>query len=174
MIQLVDWSSHQTPLLSTVIVDCREGHLFTPLVYHMNDVERQQREKARGDAREKQHDQLSQDADTLFQNLTKYMKGELGAAIDEFKLLEQMNVVTKDKYAEMTASAAQLTSGMQSLQKKYELLQPYLTQIDEIDGSLRDLEETVHLLDEYTARLEQRFVQLQQRAAKVVSTEGRK
>lgn len=44
--------------------------------------------------------------------------------------------------------------------------EPFLAQIDEIDSSVKELEETVQLLDQYTARLELKFNSLEQRSSK--------
>jgi len=84
------------------------------------------------------------------------------ATSEDYKLLENMNVVTKEKYGEMTTMAGKLGESMKLLQEKYKTFQPYLEKIDEIDASVTDLEKTVVLLDEYTQRLEEKFKHLKQ------------
>jgi len=109
---------------------------------------------------------VSSEAEVLFENLSKYLKGELSSASVDFKLLEQMNVITKDKYQEMAKSAELLVAAMGQLQKKYAAFEPFLAQIDEIDASVKELEETVLLLDQYTSRLEFKFSEMERRTAK--------
>jgi hypothetical protein len=53
-----------------------------------------------------------------------------------------------------------------SLMRLDAAFEPFLVQIDEIDASVKELEETVQLLDQYTARLELKFSELERRIAK--------
>eukprot|EP01112_Ceratiomyxa_fruticulosa_P020322 TRINITY_DN688_c0_g2_i1.p1 TRINITY_DN688_c0_g2~~TRINITY_DN688_c0_g2_i1.p1 ORF type:complete len:215 (+),score=67.18 TRINITY_DN688_c0_g2_i1:99-647(+) len=94
---------------------------------------------------------------TLFQNIAAYIKGELLATSEDYKLLENMNTLATEKYKEMTEAAVGLTTFMKALQEKYETFTPYLQQIDDIDKNVSDLEKTVTLLDDYTKRLEAKF-----------------
>eukprot|EP01113_Clastostelium_recurvatum_P018150 TRINITY_DN2140_c0_g1_i3.p1 TRINITY_DN2140_c0_g1~~TRINITY_DN2140_c0_g1_i3.p1 ORF type:complete len:194 (-),score=58.52 TRINITY_DN2140_c0_g1_i3:36-617(-) len=94
---------------------------------------------------------------TMFQNISAYLRGELTATTEDYKLLESMNILATEKYKEMTDTAGGLTAFMQSLQDKYAAIHPYLLQIDNIDKNVLELEKTVNLLDEYTKRLEAKF-----------------
>jgi len=97
---------------------------------------------------------------TMFSNISAYLKGELLATSEDYKLLESMNLAASEKYAEMTDVAKGLTSFMKDLQIKYKDFNPYLEKIDEIDTNVTELEKTVLLLDEYTRRLETKFKNL--------------
>jgi len=93
----------------------------------------------------------------MFANIAAYLKGELTATTNDYKLLATMNSVCTTKYAEMTDVAKGLTSFMKDLQQKYQDFKPYLDQIDEIDANVTELEKTVVLLDDYSKRLEWKF-----------------
>jgi biogenesis of lysosome-related organelles complex 1 subunit 2 len=100
---------------------------------------------------------LLEDTNTLFTHLAAYLRGELSTTTAEYKLLESMNLVTKEKYEEMTSHAGSLVNNMKALQEKYAAFEPHLKKIDEIDASLTDLEKTLNALDAYTQRLENKF-----------------
>jgi biogenesis of lysosome-related organelles complex 1 subunit 2 len=92
----------------------------------------------------------------LFSNVEKYLQGEITATSEDYKLLETMNNMTKEKYVDMTNTAHGLVEYMTLLQQKYTEFQPYLNKIDEIETSVNELEKTVALLDQYTLRLGKR------------------
>jgi len=139
-----------------------------PVVLTAEDDAQQRADQKKERADKRQQDSQKKEADlinstqTLFRTLSDYLRGELMATSEDYKLLENMNVVTKDKYGEMTSMAAKLGESMKLLQEKYKTFQPYLEKIDEIDSSVTDLEKTVVLLDEYTQRLEEKFKHLKQ------------
>jgi len=93
----------------------------------------------------------------MFTNIAAYLKGELTATTNDYKLLANMNSVSSTKYMEMSEVARGLTSFMKDLQQKYEDFKPYLDKIDEIDVNVAELEKTVALLDDYSKRLEWKF-----------------
>jgi len=96
----------------------------------------------------------------MFENIANYLKGELTATTNDYKLLASMNAVCSSKYTEMSEVARGLTSFMKDLQQKYQDFQPYLDKIEEIDTNVTELEKTVVLLDEYSKRLEWKFKNL--------------
>jgi len=105
-------------------------------------------------------DTLPELTTAMFYNISAYLKGELLATSEDYKLLESMNLLASEKYVEMTDVAKGLTSFMKDLQIKYKDFQPYLEKIDEIDTNVTELEKTVLLLDDYTKRLETKFKNL--------------
>eukprot|EP00027_Filamoeba_sp_ATCC50430_P000036 CAMPEP_0168550440 /NCGR_PEP_ID=MMETSP0413-20121227/5641_1 /TAXON_ID=136452 /ORGANISM="Filamoeba nolandi, Strain NC-AS-23-1" /LENGTH=138 /DNA_ID=CAMNT_0008580901 /DNA_START=23 /DNA_END=435 /DNA_ORIENTATION=+ len=96
----------------------------------------------------------------MFTNLSDYLQSELQVAAEDFKLLENMNNVTLEKYVEMTNTAQSLSTFMEDLQKKYAEFEPYIQKINQIDTNVAELESTVQLLDDYSKRLEEKFKKL--------------
>lgn len=80
--------------------------------------------------------QLNNATKTMFQNVSKYLQSELQGFIflfpnrlltfsfyfeatsEDFKLLENMNNITREKYTEMTEITKNLTSFLDEMQKK--------------------------------------------------------
>lgn len=97
----------------------------------------------------------------MFSKLSEYLQGDLAVTAEDYRLLEQMNIVTKDKYGEMTRSAKQVAASLYQLNEKYKALKPYLEQIDQLDAAVTELEHTAYQLDAYSKRLEAKFKQLE-------------
>jgi hypothetical protein len=110
----------------------------------------------------------------MFEQLAKYIKGELTSTCGghktrssffwphhrittvsaaDYKLLEEMNIMSAQKYAGMTANAEQLAASMHQLSVQYAQLQPQLEQIERLGASIEQLENTVRALDRYTLHL---------------------
>eukprot|EP00026_Physarum_polycephalum_P019736 Phypoly_transcript_21895.p1 GENE.Phypoly_transcript_21895~~Phypoly_transcript_21895.p1 ORF type:complete len:147 (+),score=37.34 Phypoly_transcript_21895:132-572(+) len=126
-------------------------------------VEEPQKEETtpEGSANDKsKYGNVEQLTHVMFENIANYLKGELTATTNDYKLLASMNAVASSKYSEMSEVARGLTSFMKDLQQKYQDFQPYLDKIEEIDTSVTELEKTVVLLDEYSKRLEWKFKNL--------------
>jgi len=120
-----------------------------------------EQQKAEIDRRQFLRDKLSKSTDEMFNNVKSYIQAELLATSEDYKVLHQMNVITRDKYVEMTATTQTLVKGMTNLQARYQSFQPYLEKIDALDDSIDKLEKTVTLLDDYTKRLDAKFQALQ-------------
>jgi uncharacterized protein (DUF3084 family) len=71
----------------------------------------------------------------------------------DYKLLEQMNNLSAQQYAGMTANANELSASMHQLSLQYAALQPQLEQIERLGASIEQLENTVRALDRYTLHL---------------------
>nr|XP_015835998.1 PREDICTED: biogenesis of lysosome-related organelles complex 1 subunit 2-like [Tribolium castaneum] len=74
-----------------------------------------------------------------------------------------MNRATITKYSDMKHIAANVSKSMQELNEKYNSLQPYLQQIDQIEDSVVKLEQAAYKLDAYSKRLEAKFKSLEKR-----------
>eukprot|EP01123_Difflugia_compressa_P006337 TRINITY_DN18533_c0_g1_i1.p1 TRINITY_DN18533_c0_g1~~TRINITY_DN18533_c0_g1_i1.p1 ORF type:complete len:200 (+),score=59.60 TRINITY_DN18533_c0_g1_i1:31-600(+) len=144
-------TSTSTSVMSGIVMDDKAKEEFN----------KQQRKENRKNEQQKAQDKLINDTKTLFNHLANYIQNELLITNEDYKLLHQMNVITKDKYAEMTQMTQQLVVGMTELQTKYKSFQPYLDKIDEIEISVDELEKTVLMLDDYTKKLEAKFQYLQ-------------
>ncbi|GJQ69812.1 hypothetical protein Trydic_g22366 [Trypoxylus dichotomus] len=106
---------------------------------------------------------LSRLATTMFNKTADYLYGELTATLEDYKLLENMNRATITKYSDMKHIATNIGKNIGDLKDKYEALQPYLDQIDQIEDSVIKLEQAAYKLDAYSKRLEAKFKNLEKR-----------
>ena len=61
--------------------------------------------------------------------------------------------MTAQRYADMKQVAATVSDRLSQLNEKYEVLKPFLQQIDEIDASSRKMENAVQTLENYVNSL---------------------
>ncbi|RUO96689.1 hypothetical protein BC936DRAFT_141613 [Jimgerdemannia flammicorona] len=115
----------------------------------------------------------------MFKKVAEYMRGELMATSDDYRLLETMNNVTRDKYSDMSALAQTLMGEMSKVQTtckalflgarspqsaSYPLIirndvdfSRYVVQIDEVSKQIDYLEQVANELDDYSKYLENRI-----------------
>ncbi|CAG8449498.1 6129_t:CDS:10 [Ambispora gerdemannii] len=89
----------------------------------------------------------------MFAKVANYLKAEMLATTEDFKLLEDMNHVTRDRYKEMSSMAQNLMVEMSKLQRIYIDFEPYVQQIDEICEQVDYLEKVTIELDDYSKEL---------------------
>lgn len=99
----------------------------------------------------------------MFAKMTEYLQGDLASTAEDYKLLEQMNKITADKYGEMKLMATDIGKSMKDLNEKYRGIQPYLDQIDQVEESVANLEQAALRLEAYSKRLEAKFKQLEKK-----------
>ncbi|VDN00780.1 unnamed protein product [Thelazia callipaeda] len=100
-------------------------------------------------------------ADDMYNKIAVYLQGQIESTIAEYKLLEDMNDVTCQRYDDMKHVANGVAEKLSLLNSRYEILRPYLHQIDEIDENTRNLEDAANTLDRYVTALESKFRELQ-------------
>nr|CAG4649846.1 EOG090X0J9J [Scapholeberis mucronata]SVE94006.1 EOG090X0J9J [Scapholeberis mucronata] len=100
---------------------------------------------------------LNRLAVTMFQKVHEYLQMELTSSQSEYQLLEQMNRVTAAKYKDLAQVATTVGKGIVELNEKFQGLQVYLEQIDQIEDNISKLEQAAYKLDAYTVRLENKF-----------------
>lgn len=99
--------------------------------------------------------------DELFEKTSEYVKAELEVTLDDYRLLEEMNIRTSEKYSQLRGLSDQLKDSLQDLEKNYFRIIPYLEKIDSLEQKVTRLEELAYAIDSYTKKLEARYKSLQ-------------
>ncbi|KAF9983846.1 biogenesis of lysosome- organelles complex 1 subunit 2 [Mortierella antarctica] len=76
---------------------------------------------------------------------------------EDYKLLENMNTLTKERYSELAGMAQQLMQEVGKLRTTYSDFEPYLARIEEISQQAETISNIAAELDEYTKSLEARL-----------------
>ena len=104
--------------------------------------------------------ELSQD---LYQKTSAYVQSELESTLDEYKLLEEMNKKVAAKYHDMKQVTSNVNVSITDLEKNYSRLEPFLSQIDDLEEKVVKLEEVAYSVDSYIKRLEAKFKAIEKR-----------
>ena len=123
-----------------------------------NDIDSFERSKTN-----KQLNNLNQLTQDLFKKMNVYLQGEVESTIQDYSLLQEMNVVTSERYEKMLQTAKNVGDTLYGINSKIRELQPYLHQIEEIEQNVLILEKTANKLDTYTKQLEERFQKIEKR-----------
>jgi biogenesis of lysosome-related organelles complex 1 subunit 2 len=95
----------------------------------------------------------------MIKSTGEYISGEIEMCIADYKLLEQMNRAVTEKYKNLTKYSSSISSEMDKLNEAYAALMPMLSQIDQVEKCVSELEESANKLDSYSKRLEAKFKQ---------------
>lgn len=101
-------------------------------------------------------EQLSKD---MIKSTGDYIKEEIDICISDYKLLEQMNKLVSEKYKNLNKYTSSISTEMEKLNESYSTLTPLLSQIDEVEKCVGELEQSAIKLDAYSKRLETKFKQ---------------
>lgn len=101
-------------------------------------------------------EELSKD---MLRSTGDYIKDELEICISDYKTLEQMNKLVAEKYKNLTKHSSGISNEMTKLNDSYSTLLPLLSQIDDVEACVSELEQSALKLDAYSKKLEARFKQ---------------
>eukprot|EP00668_Euglena_longa_P029776 GGOE01037147.1.p2 GENE.GGOE01037147.1~~GGOE01037147.1.p2 ORF type:complete len:117 (-),score=42.70 GGOE01037147.1:133-483(-) len=88
-----------------------------------------------------------------FEQTAAIVQGEAELYCKDLTLLENVNTALASKYATMCQSGQHVKEALSALHQKYQDLEPYFAQVEEINRNVEQLETVVQSLDEYTKRL---------------------
>ncbi len=73
--------------------------------------------------------------------------------LDDYKLLEEMNKITTNKYKELSQITSNVSKSVDQMNDKYKTLLPNLQLIDKLEEKVTKLEEMAYAIDAYSKRL---------------------
>jgi biogenesis of lysosome-related organelles complex 1 subunit 2 len=79
--------------------------------------------------------------------------------VADYKILEKMNRSVEEKYKNLSSVSGNINIEMEKLNEKYVNLLPLLSQIDEVELCVTELEASAGKLDVYSKKLETKFKQ---------------
>ena len=97
----------------------------------------------------------------MLAKITTYAQSEAEMSLEDYRLLEAMNLAAAAQYSGMADYASGMMSFAEHLQCKSNEILPQMAQIDILEGQLVELEDAVGQLDGYSRRLEAKFQALQ-------------
>ncbi len=101
----------------------------------------------------------------MIQKTGDYIKGEVDCCIADYQVLEQINKSIMEKYKTLNSHSTNIDKEMSKLSQAYANLLPLLSQIDNVEKMISDLEISSHKLEQYSKRLESKYKQYAERLA---------
>ncbi|KAF9190161.1 biogenesis of lysosome- organelles complex 1 subunit 2 [Haplosporangium sp. Z 11] len=108
-------------------------------------------------ARHLSQEHVARTSQEMFRKITEYVRSEMLATGEDYKLLENMNIMTKERYSELAVTAQGLMQEVGKLRTTYSDFEPYLARIEEISQQAEMISNIAAELDEYTKSLETRL-----------------
>ncbi|TPP63038.1 Bloc1s2 protein [Fasciola gigantica] len=97
-----------------------------------------------------------------FDAINDYLQCDMDSILLDFSVLTRMNQAATERYAELNATANDITRKLVGVNERYLLLRSSLTKIDQFDASISALEQAAAELDNETRLLEQKFGRISQ------------
>ncbi|KAG0355453.1 biogenesis of lysosome- organelles complex 1 subunit 2, partial [Gamsiella multidivaricata] len=104
-------------------------------------------------ARHLSEEHVSRTSQEMFRKMAEYIKKEMLVTGEDYKLLETMNIMTRERYNELAGVAQELMLEVGKLRTTYSDFEPYLARIDEISEQADMISKITAELDEYTKSL---------------------
>ncbi|GJJ70035.1 biogenesis of lysosome-related organelles complex 1 subunit 2 [Entomortierella parvispora] len=108
-------------------------------------------------ARHLSQEHVARTSQEMFRKIAEYIKSEMLTTGEDYKLLENMNNLTKERYGELAVMAQELMQEVGKLRTTYSDFEPYIARIDEISQQADTISNIATELDEYTKSLEARL-----------------
>ncbi|ORZ04722.1 biogenesis of lysosome-related organelles complex-1 subunit 2-domain-containing protein [Lobosporangium transversale] len=108
-------------------------------------------------ARHLSQEHVTRTSQDMFKKIVDYVKSEMLTTAEDYRLLENMNILTKERYNELAGVAQELMVEVGKLRTTYSDFEPYLARIDEISEQAEMISNIAIELDEYTKSLEMRL-----------------
>ncbi|KAF9354115.1 biogenesis of lysosome- organelles complex 1 subunit 2 [Mortierella sp. NVP85] len=108
-------------------------------------------------ARHLSQEHVTRASQEMFRKIAEYVRSEMLAMGEDYKLLENMNNMTRERYGELAVVAQELMQEVGKLRTTYTDFEPYLARIDEISEQAEVISNIANELDEYTKSLETRL-----------------
>jgi biogenesis of lysosome-related organelles complex 1 subunit 2 len=106
-------------------------------------------------------DEVRKMSENVFEKVSAFVQGHIQGTVDDYKLLEDMNNVTAQRYSDMKQVAETVSDRLSQLNEKYETFRPYLQQIDQIDETSKRMETAMTTLENYLTSIESRLRRMQ-------------
>ncbi|KAI1311598.1 biogenesis of lysosome- organelles complex 1 subunit 2 [Mortierella claussenii] len=108
-------------------------------------------------ARHLSQEHVTRTSQEMFKKMAEYVKSEMLTTGEDYKLLENMNIMAKERYSELAGVAQELMMEVGKLRTTYSDFESYLDRIDEISQQADMISNIATELDEYTKSLETRL-----------------
>ncbi|KAE9546223.1 hypothetical protein FO519_010565, partial [Halicephalobus sp. NKZ332] len=94
-------------------------------------------------------DEVRKLSDNVYDKVSTFVMGQVSSTVADYKLIEDMNNATAQRYSDMKQVASTISGRLTELEEKYENLRPYLQQVDEIEAASKRLEAVVNNFEPY-------------------------
>ncbi|XP_055330552.1 biogenesis of lysosome-related organelles complex 1 subunit 2-like isoform X2 [Paramacrobiotus metropolitanus] len=99
----------------------------------------------------------------LLTKTSEYLKSEFEGTAEDYRLIQQLNLVSKEKYEELLVVAKRFRESLGTMNDRFTCILPFLERIDAVESQVNELERSVFRLDTYAKQLETRFKALEKR-----------
>ena len=101
-------------------------------------------------------DELSRE---MIKTAGDYIQTEIDYCVSDYKILERMNKMVTEKYKNLDKNSANISHEMSKLNEAYATLLPLLSQINDVEKCITELEQSANKLDAYSKKLESKYKQ---------------
>ncbi|XP_003737681.1 biogenesis of lysosome-related organelles complex 1 subunit 2-like [Galendromus occidentalis] len=104
---------------------------------------------------------MEQAADKMFSSTADFLRTEVNAVVDDFQQLKAMHKAVLHKYEDLKKTTQVIGGALEAPEDQYKDLAPILTQLDDIEEDVSNLEQAAFKLDSDCKQLEQKLRSLE-------------